>query len=154
MKHLKTAAFALGAVLLAAPTMGFAQENATPPASNDQATTQAMGNRGHMRQADPAKRLEWMSKKLNLTDDQKAKLQPIFQDEFQQMKAVRDDASLSREQRHEKMMQIRQTFHPQVTAVLTPEQQQKLEQMKQERASRRGGKGAPANPDNSTPQPK
>lgn len=153
MKHMKMAAFALSAVLLAAPLTGFAQENTTAPASNDQATTQAPASSRHMRRMDPNKRLEWMSKKLNLTEDQKAKLQPILQDEFQQMKAVRDDASLNRDQKHEKMMQIRQTFQPQVTAVLTPNQQQKLEQMKEKREARHG-KGAPAAaPQSSTPQP-
>jgi protein CpxP len=148
MKNMKIAALSLGAVLMAAPIMGLAQENATAPASNDQTTTQGTGYGRHMHRMDPAKRLEWMSKKLNLTDDQKAKLQPILQDEFQQMKAVRDDASLNREQTRDKMMQLRQTFHPQVTAVLTPDQQQKLEQMKQNRESRRG-KGA----NSSTQQP-
>ena len=151
MKNMKLAALAFGAVLMAAPIMGFAQENATPPAnSNDQTTTQAPAGSRHMHRMDPNKRLQWMSKKLNLTDNQKAKLQPILQDEFQQMKAVRDDASLNRDQKHEKMMQIRQTFQPQVTAVLTPDQQQKLEQMKANREARHG-KGAPA-PQNNAPQ--
>ena len=151
MKSMKIAALSLGAVLMAAPILGLAQENATAPPSNDQTTAQGTGYGRHMHRMDPAKRLEWMGKKLNLTDDQKAKLQPILQDEFQQMKTVRDDASLNREQKRDKMMQIRQTFHPQVTAVLTPDQQQKLEQMKKNRESRRG-KGAAA-PDSSTQQP-
>ncbi len=149
MKHMRVAALTLGAVLMAAPLTGFAQENSATPPANDQTTMQGMGRHGHMRQADPAKRLEWMSKKLNLTDEQKTKLQPIFQDEFQQMKAVREDTSLSREQKRDKMKQIHETFHPQVMAVLTPDQQQKLEQM---RANRRG-KGAPAGQGNSTQQP-
>ncbi len=151
MKQVKIAALALGAVLAAAPL--FAQENTTtPPATNDQTTTQSMGRHGHMRKADPAKRLEWMSKKLNLTDEQKTKLQPIFQDEFQQMKAVREDTSLSREQKRDKMKQIHETFHPQVMAVLTPDQQQKLEQMRANRQARRG-KGAGTNQGTSTQQP-
>ena len=35
-----------------------------------------------------------LSEKLNLTEDQKAKLKPIFQDQAQQLKAVSDDPSL------------------------------------------------------------
>lgn len=150
MKQVKIAALALGAVLMAAPL--FAQDNTTPPATNEQTTTQSMGAHGHMRQADPAKRLEWMSKKLNLTDEQKTKLQPIFQDEFQQMKAAREDTSLNREQKRDKVKQIHETFHPQVMAVLTPDQQQKLKQMRANREARRG-KGAPAGQSNSTQQP-
>ncbi len=152
MKHMKVAALALGAVLMAAPLTGFAQDNSAAPPAKDQTTTQGMGRHGHMRQADPAKRLEWMSKKLNLTDEQKTKLQPIFQDEFQQMKAVREDTSLSREQKRDKMKQIHETFHPQVMAVLTPDQQQKLEQMRANRAAR-GGQNAPATPGNNPQQP-
>lgn len=150
MKHLNIAALTLGAALMAAPVLGMAQDNSTAPATTEQAP--APGQR-HMRRADPAKRLEWMSKKLNLTEDQKTKLQPIFNDQFQQMKAVREDTSLTREQKRDKMKQIHETFHPQVMAVLTPDQQQKLEQMRANREARRG-KGAPASQENNTQQPK
>jgi|SRR5581483_3727673 len=153
MKNMKIAALAFGAVLMAAPIMGFAQDNATVPATNDQTTTQGTGYGRHMHRMDPNKRLEWMSKKLNLTEDQKAKLQPILQDQFQQMKAVREDASLNREQKRDKMNQIRQTFHPQVVAVLSPDQQQKLEQMKANREAHRGKRAPAAAPEGSTPQP-
>jgi len=159
MKNVNIAALALSAALMAAPVLGVAQENSAAPATTEQAPAmsqqgpgQGMGRHGHMRAADPAKRLEWMSKKLNLTDDQKAKLQPIFNDEFQQMKAVREDTSLNREQKRDKMKQIHETFHPQVLAVLTPDQQQKLEQMRAARQAKRG-KGAPATQENNTQQP-
>jgi len=39
--------------------------------------------------------LQMLTEKLNLTDDQKAKLKPILQDQMQQMKTVREDSSLS-----------------------------------------------------------
>ena len=153
MKHLTIAALTLGAALMAAPVLGIAQDNSAAPATTEQAPAQTTGQRGHMRHADPAKRLEWMGKKLNLTEDQKTKLQPIFNDEFQQMKAVREDNSLTREQKRDKMKQIHETFHPQVMAVLTPDQQQKLEQMRAKREAKRG-KQAPASQDNNTQQPK
>lgn len=41
--------------------------------------------------------LQMLSEKLNLTDDQKAKIRPILQDQMQQMKAVREDSSLSQD---------------------------------------------------------
>jgi len=44
-------------------------------------------------------RLEEISKQLNLTDDQKAKLKPILQDEAQQMKTLHEDTSLTHEQK-------------------------------------------------------
>src|SRR5215469_2680870 len=76
--------------------------------------------------------LQMLSEKLNLTDDQKAKLKPILQDEMQQMKAVREDSSLSEDQRRAKMKSIHESLHDQINAVLTPEQQAKFKQMQHE----------------------
>jgi Spy/CpxP family protein refolding chaperone len=76
--------------------------------------------------------LQMLSEKLNLTEDQKAKLKPILQDQEQQMKGLHDDASLTPEQKAAKKKAIRATTHDQINAVLTPEQQEKFKQMKQE----------------------
>lgn len=76
--------------------------------------------------------LQMLSEKLNLTDDQKAKLKPILQDQMQQMKTVHEDSSLSAEQKRAKVKSIHESFHDQVNAVLTPEQQTKFKQMQQE----------------------
>jgi len=76
--------------------------------------------------------LQMLSDRLNLTDDQKAKLKPILQDQMQQMKAVHEDSSLSREQKRDKLKSIHESFGDQIKAVLTPEQQTKFKQMRQE----------------------
>ena len=76
--------------------------------------------------------LQMLSEKLNLTDDQKAKLKPILQDQMQQMKAVHEDSSLSPEQKRSKAKSIHESFHDQINAVLTPEQQTKFKEMQQE----------------------
>jgi len=76
--------------------------------------------------------LQMLSEKLNLTDDQKTKLKPVLQDQMQQMTAVREDSSLSHEQKRAKMKSIHESFHDQINAVLTPEQQVKFKQMRQE----------------------
>ena len=76
--------------------------------------------------------LQMLSEKLNLTDDQKAKVKPILQDHLQQMKAVRQDSSLSQEQKRDKIKSIHESLHEQISAVLTPEQQTKFQQMRQE----------------------
>jgi len=76
--------------------------------------------------------LQMLSEKLNLTDDQKAKLKPILQDQMQQMKAVREDSSLSEDQKRAKMKSIHESLHDQINAVLTPEQQAKFKQMQHE----------------------
>jgi periplasmic protein CpxP/Spy len=83
--------------------------------------------------------LQMLSEKLNLTDDQKAKLRPILQDQMQQMKAVREDSSLSQEEKRSKMKSIHESLHDQINAVLTPEQQAKFKQMRQEQMEKHKG---------------
>jgi protein CpxP len=85
---------------------------------------------------------------LNLTDEQKAKLRPIVADETQQLDAVRNDSSLSAEQKVAKANQIRETASPKIKAILTPEQLQKLADMQQKA---RQQQGAPSN-DSQKPQ--
>jgi len=48
------------------------------------------------------------------------------------MKAVREDSSLSEDQRRAKMKSIHESLHDQINAVLTPEQQAKFKQMQHE----------------------
>jgi len=83
--------------------------------------------------------LQMLSEKLSLSDDQKAKLKPVLQDQMQQMKAVRDDSSLTEEQKRTKMKSIHESLHDQINAVLTPEQQAKFKQMRQEHMQKHNG---------------
>jgi Spy/CpxP family protein refolding chaperone len=80
----------------------------------------------------PEAHLQMLSEKLNLTEDQKAKLKPILQDQAQQLKALHDDPSLSPEQKSAKKKIIHELTHDQINNVLTPEQQDKFKQMKQD----------------------
>jgi periplasmic protein CpxP/Spy len=89
---------------------------------------------------------------LNLTDEQKAKLRPIITEENQQMEALRNDTSMTQEQKIAKANQIRADASPKIKAVLTPEQLQKLAEMQQERAREQQQQSQPAPPSNSQPQ--
>jgi Spy/CpxP family protein refolding chaperone len=76
------------------------------------------------------RRVERMKERLNLTDVQARQLQQIFQEAHQQGQA--DEGKADKETlraRHEKM-------HEQIKSILTPEQQQKFEQMKKEHRGR------------------
>ena len=95
-------------------------------------TSQGSAMGSHPDASSPEAHLQMLTEKLNLTADQQAKLKPILEDQAQQMKAVRDDTSLSEEQRKAKMKAIHESLHGQINSVLTPEQQAKLKQMKQE----------------------
>lgn len=91
---------------------------------------------------------------LNLSDDQKAKLRPIIQDENQQMEALRSDNSLTQEQKIDKANQIRANASPKIKAILTPEQLQKLAQLQQERVREQQQQTQPSAPSNSQAPPK
>src|SRR6266851_4637471 len=80
----------------------------------------------------PESRLKMLTETLNLTDDQQAKLKPILEDESKQMKAVHDDTSLAPVDRRAKMKELHASSTDKINAVLTPDQQAKWKQMKQE----------------------
>ena len=106
-------------------------------ASPNQSQTESAKN---MHRDRVGERLKWLSQQLNLTQDQKKQLKPILAGEFKQMRAVGEDSSLTQDQKREKMKQIHEASRPQVQAILTPEQQQKFAQMKEEAKDRRGEK--------------
>ena len=127
----------------AADTAAPAKEQEAPPA----------GERG-ARQRD---RVEQIAKQLDLTQAQKDQLKPILQKEGEKVRALRQDTSLTQEQRREKMKAIRDEIAPEIKKVLTAEQFTKWEKMRQERPNRGGpnGPGAPgSNGTNRPPAPK
>jgi Spy/CpxP family protein refolding chaperone len=89
-------------------------------------------------------RMQTVAKELGLTDDQKQQLKPILQAEAEKLKALRDDQSLTRPEKVEKLKTIREELLPQLKEILTPEQLAKWQKLRQERQA----KAAP-----STPQP-
>lgn len=77
-------------------------------------------------------RMNEMAAKLNLTDDQKAKVKPILQDSASQMRALRDDQSLSRRDKFKKMRDIRSNRDNQLKSVLNDDQFKQLKEMEKE----------------------
>jgi Spy/CpxP family protein refolding chaperone len=80
----------------------------------------------------PENRLKMLTEKLNLTEDQQAKVKPILEDQSKQMKAIHDDASLAPADRQAKMKEIHESSIERMNAILTPDQQAKWKQMRQE----------------------
>ena len=76
-------------------------------------------------------RLEMLTKKLNLTDAQTATIKPIFATEANDIKAVWQDNSLSKEQKQGKMSDIRKAANEKINTILTPEQQAKWAKLKE-----------------------
>jgi Spy/CpxP family protein refolding chaperone len=77
-------------------------------------------------------RLKMLTEKLNLTEDQQAKLKPILEDQSKRMKALHDDTSLTPTDKQAKMKEIHESSIEKFNTILTPEQQTKWKQMRQE----------------------
>jgi protein CpxP len=123
--------------------------DAAPAQSAPSQSAPAQGNSGQMgasSEASPghaqAQAQSESDNPLNLTDEQKAKLRPIVTAENQQMEALRNDTSLSQEQKVAKANQIREEASPKIKAILTPEQLQKLADL-QQKARQNQGAAAP-----------
>jgi protein CpxP len=74
-----------------------------------------------------------MVDKLNVTADQKAKLDPILDEDAKQVRGLRSDATLSAEDRQKKTAAIRVETDAKIKPILTAEQWKKLEQLREER---------------------
>jgi periplasmic protein CpxP/Spy len=74
--------------------------------------------------------LEQIARYLNLTPQQKDKILPILADEAPKVREIKNDHSLSRMQRAQRVKAIHQQNDPQMKAILSPEQYQKLQAMR------------------------
>ncbi len=66
---------------------------------------------------------------LNLSDTQAAKVKAVLEAEHGKMLGLRDDPTLSMEDKQAKWLVIRQDASKQIISILSPEQQQKLVQL-------------------------
>ena len=79
-----------------------------------------------------AAKVEAIAQQLNLTPEQKAKVLPILRDEAPKVQAIKNDNSLSKIQKVQKLRAIHQQTDPQMKAILSPEQYQKLQAIRQQ----------------------
>jgi Spy/CpxP family protein refolding chaperone len=124
------------------------QPQAPPPAQNAPAgAPPAAGSTGASPGAPAsANQPKTIDDELQLTPEQKQKIAVVVDDENKQIDAVRQDNSLSMEQKQEKVMQIRQAGSPRIKAILTPEQLQKLAEIQQRMREQQGAGQSPAPP--------
>ncbi len=78
-----------------------------------------------------------MAKKLGLSSDQKAQIEPILAGRDQQMQTLRNNTSLTPQDRKAQIRGIVQDSDSKIEAILNDTQKQQYEQMKQERRARR-----------------
>jgi len=84
-------------------------------------------------QSTPRSQIQNMVDKLNVTADQKTKLDPILDADAKQVRALRGDSTLSDEDRQKKTAAIRADTDAKIRPILTAEQWVKLEQLRAER---------------------
>jgi len=109
-----------------AGTAAFAQQTA-PATPDSQTPAPPMRHHGPPNPQHEAKHL---SKVLNLTPDQTAKLEPILADRDQKIAALFQNQSLAPQDKHAQMKAIHQSTEQQLTGVLTPDQLQQMKAMR------------------------
>ena len=75
-------------------------------------------------------KLDQLAMQLQLTRQQKMQLIPILRDEAPRVEAIKADASLSKLQKMERLKAIHDETDPQVKSILTPQQYQKLQEIR------------------------
>ncbi len=72
-----------------------------------------------------------LAKQLNLTPEQKMKLMPILADEAPKVEAIKANTSLTGLQKMEQLRALHEQTNPQVQAILSPQQYEQLQQIRQ-----------------------
>ena len=120
--------------------LAFGAGSAIVAQTND--AQQQQGHWGHHGRMNPDAQLQHLTKALDLSPDQQSQIKPVLEARQQQIEALFQDQSLSREDRHSKAQAIRTDTHAKIEAVLNDQQKQKFEAMQarmQERMSERQG---------------
>jgi len=113
-----------------------AQDNGTPP------PPPPPGEHGGQHKGGPRMDpLKMLTEKLSLTQEQQTQLKPILDARKKEMDAVREDSSLDRDAKWAKVAEIFKAYQPKIRALLTPEQQKKFDELKEEMGGHRGPGG-------------
>lgn len=127
------AALALGG-LMACASLATAQDNKDSKSSSGQ-------GQGRGRGMSVDARMERLTTELTLTDAQKPKVKAVLEESQKKFREMREDTSLSQEQRREKMGTIREEETKALKPILTPEQMEKYKNLPQQFRRGQGGQG-------------
>lgn len=83
-----------------------------------------------------AQKFEQLTTQLALTPEQKRQLIPILMAEAPKVQAIKADSSLTKVQKFQQIKAIHDQTDPQVKAILSPEQYQKLQGIRREELQR------------------
>ena len=91
-----------------------------------------LASTSYAQRAGAASKVEAIAQQLNLTPQQKIKILPILRDEIPKVNAIKNDNSLSKIQKVQQIRAIHQQTDPQMKAILTPVQYEKLKTIRQQ----------------------
>ena len=80
-----------------------------------------------------------MMQDLNLTADQKTQMKALHQEMQQQRNAIKNDSSLSADQKKEKMKELHKAQSEKMKTILTPDQQAKMKAFREQRKQNHKG---------------
>lgn len=132
MKSTKTlflAALAVGGLMASIPL--HAQDSST----NNMPMAGSSTNATRMLHAHTAN-VDKMAQVLGLTDQQKSQVQTLYTEQSQKVRAIIQDTTLSRDDKRNKIMDLRKESSEQMKSILTPEQYQKWNSAMQSRMRR------------------
>lgn len=103
------------------------------------AQQQERGERGNRQDWSPAARAERMAKDLELTADQKVKVQALFEKQQAEMVKLREEgqASTDREARRQQMTELRKKWDADLEKIIGAEKMAKHKAMQEERTRNR-----------------
>jgi protein CpxP len=113
-----------------------------PQSDNQGGANQQPGRRGGAMQRQ-RQHMAMLAQKLNLTDAQKQQFWQITQSMRKQGMAIRQDSSLTEEQKKEKMQALRKQSHQEMFGVLNQEQKEQLKQMREQHQKDQGTSKTP-----------
>ena len=150
---LRAAALLCGAALVAGTAI--AQQDAPPPPPQGQGQGPGGGGGGGRGGMDPARRLQMLQDRLNLTADQSTQIKAILDDDQTKLQALRANTALAPDDRRSQSMALRNDENTKIEAVLTADQKTQYEQILAQQLDRMRNGGGPGGPggDGSAPPP-
>lgn len=115
--------------LLLAGSIAVAQQPQAAPAPDAQQPAAAPAHHHHHHAPNPQRETKKLSKRLHLSADQRAKVEPILADRDQKLTALQADSTLAPQDMHQQMKAIHEATEQQLATVLTPDQLQQWKSM-------------------------
>ena len=143
MKHFLTSSIvvlslSLGGAMVASAQSAEPSQGQAPQAQG----TDAPHHHGHKRS--PEHETKMLTKKLGLSPDQAAQVEPILADRQTRMEALHENTSIDQQAKHEQMRAIMMDTKGKLDAVLNDQQKAQMQQMMEQRREKHQEHGAPA----------